>query len=148
VAVPHRRRPHPLRTERSFRSQGLKQSLPRFIRERNPLNLLSAPLIYSLIVPIAILDAWLTVYQCVCFRLYRIARVDRSTYTVIDRQHLAYLNAIEKLTCVYCGYANGVFAYTREIAGRTEQYCRPICTIACRTGSSIAPAAHGSARTS
>ena len=45
---------------------------------------------------------------------------------MIDRQHLAYLNSIEKLNCVYCGYANGVFAYTREIAGRPEQYWCPI----------------------
>jgi hypothetical protein len=44
----------------------------------------------------------------------------------IDRQHLAYLNWIEKLNCVYCGYANGVFAYVREVAGRTEQYWCPI----------------------
>jgi hypothetical protein len=44
--------------------------------------------------------------------------VRRSTYIVIDRQNLAYLNAIEKANCVYCGYANGVFAYVREIAGR------------------------------
>jgi hypothetical protein len=28
--------------------------------------------------------------------------------------------------CVYCGNANGVFAYVREIAGRTEQYWSPI----------------------
>jgi len=37
-----------------------------------------------------------------------------------------YLNAIEKVNCVYCGYANGVLAYVREIAGRTEQYWCPI----------------------
>jgi hypothetical protein len=45
---------------------------------------------------------------------------------VIDRHRLGYLNAIEKLNCVYCGSANGVFAYVREIAGRTEQYWCPI----------------------
>ena len=50
----------------------------------------------------------------------------RSVFIVIDRQHLAYLNGIEKLNCVYCGYANGVLAYVREIAGRTEQYWCPI----------------------
>jgi len=33
----------------------------------------------------------------------------------MDRHHLAYLNVIEKLNCEYCGYANGVFAYVREI---------------------------------
>jgi len=26
------------------------------------------------------------------------------------RKALSYLNAIEKLNCEYCGYANGVFA--------------------------------------
>jgi hypothetical protein len=39
---------------------------------------------------------------------------------------LAYLNPIEKLNCLYCAYANGVFAYTTEIAARTEQYWCPI----------------------
>jgi hypothetical protein len=104
----------------------LKQSIPRFIRESSPLNLLTAPVIYSLIVPIALLDLWLTLYQTICFRAYGIARVRRSAYIIIDRHHLGYLNAIEKLNCVYCGYANGVFAYVREIAGRTEQYWCPI----------------------
>jgi hypothetical protein len=104
----------------------LKQGIPRFIRESSPLNLVTAPIIYSLVVPIACLDAWVSVYQRLCFPIYGIARVHRSTYIVIDRQHLAYLNAIEKTNCVFCGYANGVFAYVREIAGRTEQYWCPI----------------------
>ncbi|HEY7293256.1 MAG TPA: hypothetical protein VH583_25700 [Vicinamibacterales bacterium] len=104
----------------------LKQSIPRFLRESDPLSLLTAPVIYSLIVPIAIVDAWITAYQYLCFRAYGIPRVDRNTFIVIDRQHLAYLNSIEKLNCMYCGYANGVFAYVREIAGRTEQYWCPI----------------------
>jgi len=103
-----------------------KQSVPRFLRESSIPNLLTAPLIYSLVVPIALLDAWMSLYQTICFRIYGIARVRRSKYIVIDRQHLAYLNAIEKLNCMYCGYANGVFAYVREIAGRTEQYWCPI----------------------
>lgn len=104
----------------------LKQSIPRFIREGSVLNLLTAPVIYSLIVPIALLDLWISIYQAICFRMYGIALVRRSSFIVIDRQHLAYLNAIEKLNCVYCGYANGVFAYVREVAARTEQYWCPI----------------------
>jgi hypothetical protein len=104
----------------------LKQSIPRFIRESSPLNILTAPIIYSMIVPIAIIDLSFSIYQALCFPLYGISHVRRSAYTVIDRQHLAYLNAIEKLNCVYCGYANGVLAYVREIAGRTEQYWCPI----------------------
>jgi len=104
----------------------LKQSIPRFIRDSSPLSVLSAPVIYSLIVPIALLDLWMTAYQTICFPMYGISRVRRSAYIVIDRHHLAYLNVIEKLNCVYCGYANGVFAYVREVAGRTEQYWCPI----------------------
>jgi hypothetical protein len=117
-----------VRFERDVRHvhKRLKQSIPRFLRESHPLHVLSAPVIYSMVVPIALLDLWITAYQAFCFPIYRIPRVSRSAYIVIDRQHLAYLNAIEKLNCVYCGYANGVFAYVREIAGRTEQYWCPI----------------------
>jgi hypothetical protein len=104
----------------------IRQSVPRFLRESSIQSVLSAPFIYSLIVPVVILDVWVTLYQAICFRLYGIARVRRSAYIVIDRQHLAYLNAIEKLNCVFCAYANGTFAYVREIAGRTEQYWCPI----------------------
>jgi hypothetical protein len=104
----------------------LRQSVPRFLRESEVMSVVTAPVIYSMLVPIALLDLWVSVYQAVCFRAYGIARVSRSKYIVFDRQHLAYLNAIEKLNCLYCGYANGVFAYAREVAGRTEQYWCPI----------------------
>jgi len=117
-----------VRFERDVRlaHQRVKQSIPRFLRESSVRNLLTAPLIYSIVMPIALLDVWLSLYQAVCFRAYGIERVRRSRYIVIDRQHLAYLNVIEKLNCMYCGYANGVLAYAREIAGRTEQYWCPI----------------------
>jgi hypothetical protein len=104
----------------------LKQGIPAYLRESNPLHLLIAPVIYSLIVPIAVLDAWISLYQAICFPVFGIARVRRDAYIVFDRQHLAYLNLIEKMNCGYCGYANGVLAYVREIAGRTEQYWCPI----------------------
>jgi hypothetical protein len=104
----------------------LQQHIPSYIRESSLSNLLTAPIVYSLVVPIAVLDVWITVYQSICFRVYGISLVRRSAYIVIDRQHLAYLNVIEKLNCMYCGYANGVFAYVREVAGRTEQYWCPI----------------------
>jgi len=105
----------------------LKQSIPRFLRESSPLNILTAPIIYSMVVPIALIDAAFSLYQVLCFPLYGISHVRRSVYiAVVDRRHLAYLNSIEKFNCMYCGYANGVLAYVREIAGRTEQYWCPI----------------------
>jgi hypothetical protein len=117
-----------VRFERDVREahHRLKQGIPRFLRESQPLNVLTAPLLYSLVLPIALLDLWISVYQAVCFRAFGIARVRRSAYIVVDRHHLGYLNGIEKVNCMYCGYANGVFAYVREIAGRTEQYWCPI----------------------
>ena len=41
----------------------LKQGILAFIRESSPLNLLMAPIIYSLIAPIALLDLWISIYQ-------------------------------------------------------------------------------------
>ena len=74
----------------------------------------------------ALLDTWVTIYQWVCFPIYGIARVPRRHYFVIDRHKLAYLNAIEKVNCTFCSYANGLLAYVREVAARTEQYWCPI----------------------
>lgn len=89
-------------------------------------NTLSAPFIYAMVIPLALIDVSMSLYQQLCFRLYRIGRVDRSKYIVLDRHQLAYLNGIEKFNCVYCSYGNGVIAYSREIISRTEQYWCPI----------------------
>jgi hypothetical protein len=104
----------------------LKQSIPSYIREASLLNLLTAPVIYSLILPLALLDIWTTAYQWVCFPIYGVPRVTRGAYFVIDRHKLAYLNGIEKVNCTFCSYANGLLAYVREVASRTEQYWCPI----------------------
>lgn len=89
-------------------------------------HILSIPFIYGMIIPIFIIDITITCYQHICFRLYGIARVDRSKYIVMDRGQLPYLNAIEKFNCLYCGYGNGVISYSREVVARTEQYWCPI----------------------
>jgi hypothetical protein len=104
----------------------LRQSIPAYVLEGNVLSLLTAPVIYSLLVPLVILDFWVTLYQSVCFPIYGIARVPRRRYFAIDRHKLAYLNGIEKVNCTYCSYASGLFGYVREVAARTEQYWCPI----------------------
>jgi hypothetical protein len=104
----------------------LKQSLPAYVWGANPLSLLTAPIIYSLLLPFMVLDAWVTAYQWMCFPVYGIARVRRASYLRLDRHKLQYLNAIEKANCTFCTYANGVIAYVREVAARTEQYWCPI----------------------
>jgi hypothetical protein len=67
-----------------------------------------------------------TLYQHLCFRVYGIPRVRRADYIIIDRHQLAYLNALEKLNCMYCSYGNGLVEYVREVSARTEQYWCPI----------------------
>jgi len=104
----------------------VKQSIPSYIREGSLLSLLTAPIIYSLVIPLLVLDLWTTVFQWVCFPIYGVPRVPRRAYFVIDRHRLAYLNGIEKVNCTFCSYANGLIAYVREVAARTEQYWCPI----------------------
>ena len=106
--------------------RGFRQSIPAFVRQGSLLNLLTTPVIYSLGIPLVLLDAWVTLYQWTCFPVFGIARVPRGSYFVVDRHKLAYLNAIEKAHCVYCSYATGVIAYAREVAACTEQYWCPI----------------------
>lgn len=108
------------------RHRELRQKLLPYIVGANPLVILTAPVIYAGIVPFLLLDLFVTVYQAVCFPIYGIAKVRRADYIVFDRHHLAYLNALEKLNCAYCSYANGLIGYVREIAARTEQYWCPI----------------------
>jgi len=108
------------------RFEEMRISLWRYVSRARLMVVLTAPVIYSLIVPIAILDLWVSLYQAICFRAYGIQPVKRSAYLVFDRAGLPYLNALEKLNCAYCSYANGVIAYVSEVAGRTEQYWCPI----------------------
>jgi hypothetical protein len=103
-----------------------KTGVLAYLLTANLLSVLTAPVIYALLVPIMLLDLSITVYQHICFRAYGLPRVKRSSYFVYDRTHLAYLNLIEKINCAYCSYGNGVMAYGREVVARTEQYWCPI----------------------
>ena len=98
----------------------------RYLRGSRFTVLLTAPVIYAGWPVFALLDLFVSVYQALCFPVYRIPKVRRNDYLVFDRTDLPYLNAVEKFNCFYCSYGNGVVAYAREIAARTEQYWCPI----------------------
>lgn len=100
--------------------------LLRYLRGARWLVMLTAPVIYSGMIVFAAMDLFVTVYQALCFPVYGIPRVRRRDYLVFDRGDLPYLNAIERFNCFYCSYGNGVAAYLREVAARTEQYWCPI----------------------
>jgi hypothetical protein len=104
----------------------LKTRAARYFIDAHPLIVLTAPVIYSLIVPVLLLDLWVMAYQAVCFPAYGIPKVRRRDYLVFDRHHLAYLNIVEKINCAYCSYCNGTIAFVREVASRTEVYWCPI----------------------
>ena len=104
----------------------LKMGVLRWFVAYRPRNLITGPIIYGMGLPLLLFDLCVTLYQAFCFPIYRIARVRRKDYFVYDRRHLEYLNVIERFHCTYCAYANGLIAYTREIAARTEQYFCPI----------------------
>lgn len=104
----------------------LRQGLLHYLLSARLLVVLTAPVIYAVLLPLLLLDAFITLYQWVCFPVYGIPRVRRRDYMAFDRTHLAYLNAVEKLNCAYCSYGNGLLAYVREVVARTEQYWCPI----------------------
>ncbi|MGB5599860.1 MAG: hypothetical protein WBM66_14155 [Thiothrix litoralis] len=114
--------------EQSVRTfqQSHRTGIWRYLLGAKLAHILTAPIIYSVLLPLMLLDLAVTVYQHACFRVYGIDRVRRADYIIIDRQHLGYLNTIEKLNCMYCGYGSGLMEYTREIIARTEQYWCPI----------------------
>ena len=104
----------------------LRTSARAFLARSSFGAVITAPVIYSMLLPLVLLDIWISVYQAICFRAYGIARAERRDYIAFDRGRLAYLNWVEALNCAYCAYANGVIAYAREIGSRTEQYWCPI----------------------
>lgn len=104
----------------------LKTGFFRWLVTNRPQNLITGPIIYGMIFPLLVLDLFVSFYQFTCFPIYRVAKVRRADYIVFDRQHLDYLNFIEKFHCSYCAYGTGLVAYIGEIIARTEQYFCPI----------------------
>ncbi|WP_281981399.1 hypothetical protein [Azonexus hydrophilus] len=115
-----------LADELAHQQRRYKTGLFRFIVRSRILVLLTAPVIYAGWIPFLLIDLFVTIYQGICFPVYRIPKVRRADYIVFDREDLPYLNLVEKFNCFYCSYGNGVAAYVREVAARTEQYWCPI----------------------
>lgn len=104
----------------------MKSTFLDWLVSYRPQNLVTGPIIYGMVIPLLLLDVAITLYQASCFPIYRIAKVRRADYIVFDRQHLEYLNFIEKFHCTYCAYGAGLISYATEIVARTEHYFCPI----------------------
>jgi len=112
--------------EARARHQQFKLRLHRYLINSRLTVVVTTFVIWTVLLPIALLDLLVSVYQFVCFPIYEIPKVSRSDYLLFDRHRLAYLNLLEKLNCEYCAYVNGVLGYAVEIAARTEQHFCPI----------------------
>ena len=114
--------------ERSVKAahRKLRTNFFRWLVTNRPQNLITGPIIYGMVFPLLVLDFFVSFYQFTCFPIYGIAKVRRADYIVFDRQHLGYLNFIEKFHCTYCAYGSGLMGYMAEIVARTEEYFCPI----------------------
>ena len=74
-----------------------RTGLWKYISAAHVGHLFTMPIVYSVVIPLVMLDLMVTFYQHVCFRIYGIPLVVRRKYVIIDRHHLAYLNIIEKI---------------------------------------------------
>ena len=104
----------------------LKTGFFRWLVTNRPQNLITGPIIYGMIIPLLILDLFVSFYQATCFPIYGVAKVRRADHIVFDRQQLEYLNFIEKFHCTYCAYGSGLIAYVHAIVAKTEEYFCPI----------------------
>ena len=97
-----------------------------FLLRLRPINIITGPLIYGMVVPLVFLDLSVWVYQYVCFPIYKIPRIERAQFNAFDRQELRYLDWVSKAHCSYCAYAMGVAAFGSAVIAATEAYFCPI----------------------
>lgn len=96
------------------------------IKRLRPINLITGPIIYSMVIPIMLLDACVSFYQWTCFPIYGIPKYSRKDFIIFDRQELKYLDWVSKFHCTYCAYGVGVVGYAYEIVKATESYFCPV----------------------
>ena len=99
------------------------------VKRSRPINLITGPMIYSVIVPLLLLDAFVSLYQLLCFPIYKVKSFRRSEFIVFDRQELKYLDWISKFHCTYCAYAVGLMGFVSAVIGATEAYFSPSNTM-------------------
>ena len=66
----------------------LRVGFIRYVWNAGIMHIVTAPVIYSLIIPLVLLDVFVTLYQLICFPVYKIEKVKRSGYLIFDRYHL------------------------------------------------------------
>jgi hypothetical protein len=86
------------------------------------LQIIATIVIWSTLPAVILIHCTLLIYQQIYFSIYDIPKARFLDYCIIDRHKLKKLNWLQKCGCAYCGYANGVAAWIKVIANRTEVY--------------------------
>jgi len=93
------------------------------LKKKNLLfKLIGMLMIWSAIGPIFLADIYATIYQEIYFTIQGIPKIKRSNYVKLDRWELSKLSIGQKLSCIYCSYANGIIAWIKAIINQTETY--------------------------
>lgn len=92
-------------------------------------SLLSLPLFFisffainAMLIPIVFLDIACSLYQAIYFSIHKIPKLPRSDYVKVQRHLLPGLTLIQKWSCWYCEYTNGVLSWGLAVANQTEVY--------------------------
>lgn len=86
---------------------------------------LFSPVVYLFAIPLVLFHISIEIYHRLAFWGYKIPYVSMREFFIFDRHNIRHLSKIEKVNCVYCSYANGLMAYSKEIAARSERYWCP-----------------------
>ena len=86
--------------------------ISHYLRDSSLHIMITAPIIYSLLLPLLLLDLFIEVYHRICFPIDGIRYVQRRNDIIMNRH---YLNGIEKVHCVYCRYATGFSPMFRKL---------------------------------
>jgi len=86
------------------------------------LVLIAALAIHGMIIPIVFLDVTTFVYQQVYFSIFSIPKISRKKYVKFTRHALPQLSVVQKWSCWYCEYTNGVLSWAKAVANQTEVY--------------------------
>ncbi len=97
-------------------------SKPNFRRVGVLPNVIAGTVIWTVIFPIALLHAWVWIYQEIYFSIYEIPKAKWKDYVTYDRNELGKLTIWQKFACAYCSYANGTIAWIKVVINRTEMY--------------------------
>lgn len=88
--------------------------------------LLAGALMYLYAAAFVVVDLLARFGQATVLRLCGIPPVDRRRFIALDRGRAPHLSPLDRFNCNYCGYANGVLAWAREIVHQVERYWCPV----------------------